>query len=318
MEGPGSKVVIIGVGRVGATCAFALALGGTAEEIVLIDADAVRVAGEAMDLGHSLPYLRPAKIYAGDYPDCTDADIVIISAGVSQKPGETRIDLLKRNVAVFQDILPRLERYVNASTVVLVVTNPVDIMTYAALKYIQMPWQQVFGSGTSLDSARFRHALAQLFGVDSRNVHAYIIGEHGDTEVAAWSSAYIAGSPLAMFSRDIGIQLGPDEKLRIFEDVRDAAYRIIEAKGATYYAVAVSVRRIVESVLRNENSILSVSCMMHGEFGLEDVCLSLPAIIGRGGIKKVITPNLDHGESALLRESARNLKQIISQVFISP
>ncbi len=315
MEGRGSKVVIIGVGRVGATCAFALALGGSAEEIVLIDTDAVRVAGEAMDLGHSLPYLQPARIYVGDYSDCADADIIIISAGVSQKPGETRIDLLKRNVAVFHSILPKLERYSNTSTVVLVVTNPVDIMTYAALKYTQMPWQRVFGSGTSLDSARFRHSLAQLFGVDSRNVHAYIIGEHGDTEVAAWSSAYIAGTPLQTFSHYLGAELGPHEKQRIFEDVRDAAYRIIEAKGATYYAVAVSVRRIVESILRNENSILSVSCMMHGEFELEDVCLSLPAIIGRGGIKKVIPLDLDPKESMLLRQSARNLKQIISQVF---
>src|SRR5512142_2023414 len=231
-----TRVAIVGSGNVGATTAYALALNGVASEIVLIDAHRARAEGEAMDLNHAMPFMRPARVWAGDYSDCARADIVILTAGAGQRPGETRLDLLKRNVAVFQEILPRVCDQTREA-ILLVATNPVDVLTYAAWKMSGLLSTRVIGSGTILDTARFRYLLSQHFGVDPRSVHAYIIGEHGDSEVPVWSLANIAGMRLPNYCAAHG--LGCDDAVQdeIFSQTRDAAYEIIQRKGATYYAV---------------------------------------------------------------------------------
>ena len=255
------KVSIIGAGYVGATTAFALMAGGVTSEIALIDVNKKKMAGEVLDLNHGISFVPQVRIHEGTYDDCEDSNIVIITAGVGQKPGETRIDLLKRNIDVFRQIVPKIvER--NRDCVILVVTNPVDILTYATLKISGLPDNQVIGSGTVLDSARFKFLLSQHCHVAPHNVHAYIIGEHGDTEVPAWSITNIAGMTIEEFCFKCDKGCAEEEKNRIFEEVKNSAYRIIEGKGATYYAVALAVRRIVEAILRNENAILPVSSLM--------------------------------------------------------
>ncbi|HBQ65189.1 MAG TPA: L-lactate dehydrogenase [Clostridiales bacterium] len=302
------KVVIIGAGYVGATSAYALMTAGTVSEIVLLDVNEKKLEGEVMDLNHGISFVPPVVIRSGDYEDCRDADIILLAAGAGQKPGETRLDLLKKNIGIFQEILPKVMQ-ANEKAILLVVTNPVDLLTYATLKISGLPRQRVIGTGTLLDSSRFKYLLSRNCRVDPRNVHAYIIGEHGDSEVPAWSLTNIAGTPLDRYCQACCM---PDssccDRESIFREVRDAAYRIIEGKGATYYAVGLAVRRIVETILRNESSILPVSSLMTGQYGVEDVCLSLPAIVDRQGIAKVLELPLDPAEVQGFRESARILK----------
>ena len=307
------KVTIIGAGLVGSTTAYALMNGGTTSEIVLIDLDEKRLAGEVMDLNHGISFVPSTKIRAGTYEDCSDSNIVIITAGVSQKPGETRIDLLKRNIDVFKSIVPRVVEK-NRDCVILVVTNPVDILTYATWKFSGLPASQVIGSGTVLDSARFKFLLGEHCNISAQNVHAYIIGEHGDSEVAAWSITNIAGMPFNEYCFRCKNACSQEERQKIFETTKRSAYEIIEGKGATYYAVGLAVRRIVEAILRDENAILPVSSLMEGHYGLEDVCISLPTIVNNNGISQVLELPLAEEEIEGLVRSADTLKAAMKEV----
>jgi L-lactate dehydrogenase len=307
------KITIIGSGKVGTTFAYALLLSGQVGEIVLIDVDKRRTEGEVMDLNDAVPLSHPTRIIQGEYAECAGAEVVVITAGASQKPGETRLDLLKRNTAIFASIIPEILRY-NPQPLILNATNPVDILSYATWKLSGLPAQRVIGSGTILDTARFRAALSQRFNLDARSVHAYIIGEHGDSEVAVWSSANIAGIPLVDYCREVKGEVCKEDRVRISEQVRDAAYEIISRKGATFYAVAVGLLRIVESILRDQHSVLSVSNLVPGYYGIEDVYLSLPSVVGRGGVERILPITLDEAEQAALRRSAEVMQENIRQL----
>lgn len=307
------KVTIIGAGFVGATTAYALMNAGTTSEIALVDLNQKRLAGEVMDLNHGIAFVPPVKIKSGTYEDCKDSNIVIITAGAAQRPGETRLDLLKRNVGIFKSIVPEIVKY-NKECVILVVTNPVDILTYVTLKISGLPPTQVIGSGTVLDSARFRYLLSEHCNVAPQNVHAYIIGEHGDSEVAAWSITNIAGISMEEYCLRCEKGCQDTNRSEIFENVKRSAYEIIEGKGATYYAVGLAVRRIVEAILRDENSILPISSCMNGYYGIEDVCLSLPTIVNHSGVEKVLELPLKDREIKELKSSAEVLKKAIQEI----
>jgi L-lactate dehydrogenase len=304
------RVAIVGMGNVGSTFAYALLLSGLAAEIVLIDANRAKAEGEAMDLTHALPFTHPTNVWPGDYGDCAGAIVTVLAAGAPQAPGETRLDLIKKNAAIWRSIVPQVAKH-NPGGILLIATNPVDVLTYAAWKLSGLPSQRVIGSGTILDTARFRYLLSQHFGVDARSVHAYIIGEHGDSEVPVWSSANIAGMRLPQFCQAQGI--GHDQRVmeEIFLQTRDAAYRIIERKGATYYAVAAGLMQITQAVLRNQKTVLSVSSLIDNYYGLSDVCFSLPTVIDRGGVEQVLRLELDDAEVNKLRTSARVLRGTI-------
>lgn len=301
------RVAIIGAGHVGATTAYALLLSGLAPEIVLIDLDAQRAQGEAMDLMHAVPFSDPVRVWAGGYEDVDGAAVVVLTAGANQRPGEPRLQLLGRNAAILREIVPQvIARAPDA--ILLMTTNPVDVLTWATLATSALSPGRVIGSGTILDTARFRSLLSRHFGVDARSVHAHIIGEHGDTEVAAWSIATIGGMPIAEFQAASGRVLDRESRERIVTDTRRAAYEIIERKGATYYAVAAGVVRIIQAILRDESTVLTVSSRLTGSYGLEDVCLSLPCIVNRSGIAQLLDPPLAAEELSALRHSAAVLK----------
>jgi L-lactate dehydrogenase len=304
-------VAIVGAGNVGSTFAYALLLSGLASEIVLIDKSKAKAEGEAMDLNHSVPLSHPTRIWAGDFSDCSGAAITIIAAGVAQKKGETRLDLVRNNALVFREIVPEVARN-NPDGIVLVATNPVDVLTYAAWKLSGLPANRVIGSGTILDTARFRYLLSQHFSVDARSVHAFIVGEHGDSEVPVWSLANIAGMDLQSFSATHGVQYDQSVMDEIVEQTRSAAYRIIERKGATYYAVAIGLLRIVEAVLRNQRTVLSVSSLISDYYTVGNVCLSLPTVIDRSGVERVLRLNLDQREIEGVQHSAQILKTTIA------
>ena len=289
------KVAIIGCGFVGSASAFALMQSGLFTEMVLLDANHQKAEGEAEDIVHGIPFGRPMQIYAGDYDDIADAAIIVITAGANQKPDETRLDLVNKNIAIFQSIIPEITKR-DFEGILLIVANPVDILTYTAQKLSGYPENRVIGSGTVLDSARLKYHLGQHLGVDSRSVHAFIVGEHGDSEIAAWSSANISGIPLDNFC-----------------EMR--AYEIISKKGATYYGIAMSVKRICEAIIRDEKSILPISTMLHGEYGISDVVLSLPCIVGRDGYETKVPIDLDQEEVSKLHESANTLKEVLSEFF---
>ena len=311
-----ARVAIVGTGNVGATFAFALMLSGLAAEIVLIDVNRTRAEGEAMDLNHAVPFAQQTRIWAGDYVDCDGADVTVISAGMAQRPGESRIDLLRRNASVFAQIVPEVARH-NPNGIILVATNPVDIMTHIAWRLSGLPASRVIGSGTILDTARFRYLLSQHFGVDPRSVHAYIIGEHGDSEVPVWSLANIAGMRLRDFTRANGMEWNERAMEKIFHQTREAAYRIIDLKGATYYAVAAGLVRIVESILRNQRTVLSISSLVDGYSDVSDVCLSVPTVVDRGGVERVLQLELAPEEAEAFRRSGRFLKETADQIELS-
>lgn len=305
MSGDLRKIAIVGVGSVGASVAYAVLMSGLVSEMVLVDIDRNKVEGEAMDLAHGASFIKPIRIYAGNYEDCHDADIIVFAAGANQKPGETRLDLVHKNTAVLRETLPAVVPPESGS-ILLLVSNPVDILTYAALKITGLPPQRVLGSGTVLDSSRFRYLIGEHCLVEPRNIHAYVVGEHGDSEVPLWSRANIAGLSIENFCCWRGVPC-PDKE-EITRRVREAAYEVIKRKGATYYAIGLAVKRICESILRNENSILTVSGLLNGEYGIEDVCMSLPAIVNRQGRLRVLPVDLAEEEEEALRESASILK----------
>ena len=308
-----TKVAIVGVGLVGSTFAYTLLLSGIVSEIVLIDVNGERAEGEAMDLNHAVPFAHPTKICAGSYADCQGAAITIIAAGVGQRPGETRLELVRRNAAIFAQIVPEVAR-ANPEGIIVVATNPVDVLTYLTLELAGLPANRVFGSGTILDTARFRYMLSEHLGVDPRSVHAFIIGEHGDSEVPVWSLANVAGMRLPSFCAENGIPLSPDTMERIFRQTRDAAYEIITGKGATYYAVGAGLMRITEAILRDQNTVLSISSLVTDYYGIDDVCLSLPTVLGRRGIERVLRLDLSPHEARGVRKSAGVLRQTIDSL----
>ncbi|MCF2601501.1 MAG: L-lactate dehydrogenase [Veillonellaceae bacterium] len=307
------KAVMIGCGFVGSASVFALMQSGLFTEIVLIDADKAKAEGEAMDISHGIPFASPMKIYAGDYDDVADAGIIIVSAGAGQKPGETRLDLVNKNVGIFKSIIPEIAKR-NFAGILLIVANPVDILTQVAIKLSGLPENRVIGSGTVLDTARLRYMLGEHLSVDSRSVHAFIVGEHGDSEVVTWSSANVSGVPLSTMCEMRGHFKHKENTEEIAESVKNSAYEIINKKHATYYGIAMSVKRICEAIMRDEKSILPVSHMIHGACDIDGICLSMPAIVGADGIETAIPVNLDAEETAKLKESADALKQIIDTI----
>lgn len=306
------KVVMIGCGFVGAASAFSIMQSGLFSEMVLIDNDNLKAEGEALDISHGVPFAKPMKIYAGDYNDIDDASLIIISAGANQKPGETRLDLVKKNISIFKSIIPEITKS-NFKGILLVVANPVDILTTVALKLSGYPENRVLGSGTVLDTARLKYELGKHLDVDSRSVHAFIIGEHGDSEIAAWSCANVSGIKLDDFCEMRGHYNHEESMCKIADDVKNSAYEIIERKKATYYGIAMSVKRICEAIVRDEKSILPVSSMMHGQYGIDGICLSMPAIVGKNGVETHVPLQLNDDEIKKLQLSAKTLKDILEK-----
>jgi L-lactate dehydrogenase len=307
------KAMIVGAGQVGMACAYSMLIQGTLNEMVITDINQSKAIGEVMDLVHGIPFVQPTKVQAGTFADGVGADIVIITAGAKQQPGESRLALVQRNVEIFKAMIPEIVRYC-PDAVLLIVSNPVDIMTYVSLKLSGLPLGRVMGSGTVLDTARFRYLLADELQLDSRSVHAYIIGEHGDSEVPVWSKVNVAGTPLS--------ELGDGEVLplvkqqQIFDRVKNAAYEIIQRKGATCYAIGLATTQIVEAILRNQNRVLTVSSWVYDRHGLVDLCLSLPSVVNRQGVERVLDLSLDPIELVQLQNSGKILRQILDQIAL--
>ncbi len=309
------KAAIVGCGFVGSASAYALMQSGLFSEMVLIDANHEKAQGEAMDIAHGVPFAGHMKIYAGDYDDAADAAMIIVTAGAAQKPGETRLDLVHKNVAIFKSIIPEIAKR-NFGGVLLIVANPVDILTYVAQKLSGLPENRVIGSGTVLDSARLKYALGEHLGVDSRSVHSFIIGEHGDSEIAVFSSANVSGIPLNDFCEMRGHFNHEEATKRIAEDVKNSAYEIIAKKGATYYGIGMSVKRICQCVMRDEKSILPISAILHNQYGIDDIALSMPAIVGHEGLETHVPIRLNEDEQSRLLASAQSLKEIVAGLNI--
>ncbi len=307
------KCAIIGCGFVGSATAFSLVESGLFSEMVLLDVNMDKAEGEAMDLSHGLPFAYPMRIYAGGYEDIGDCGLIVLTAGANQKPGETRLQLVQKNVAILKNIIPKI-REQDFQGILLVVSNPVDILTYAAWKLSGFPAKRVIGSGTVLDTARLKYLLGEHLGVDSRSVHAFIIGEHGDSELAVWSSANISGVDLGDFCELIGEPAYREDLRALYESVRDSAYEIIEKKGATYYGIAMAVRRIAQCIVRDEHSVLPISTFAEGHYGLSDICMSLPAIVDREGVEQVLDIHLNREELKNLGLSAQALRKVLDEI----
>ncbi len=307
------KVILVGDGAVGSSYAYALVLQGIAEELGIIDIAQEKAEGDALDLSHALAFNSPKKIYAASYEDCSDADIVCITAGAPQKPGETRLDLVHKNLRILKGIVEPIMAS-GFDGIFLVAANPVDILTYATMKFSGLPKERVIGSGTALDSARFRQAIAELVNVDARNVHGYILGEHGDTEFPVWSHANIGGLQIYEWVKQ-NPEVDEEKMVEIFFQVRDAAYEIIKKKGATFYGIGATLARITKAILNNEKAILPLSVYLEGQYGLDDIYIGAPAVLGRHGIETVIEIPLAHAEQEKMTHSAQTLKAIIDEAF---
>lgn len=307
------KVVIVGAGAVGSSFAYALAQQGLADEICLMDMNRDLAEGQVLDLAHGLPYYPPVQIYVGDRKDYANASVVVITAGAKQNPGETRLDLLQKNASIVKSIMDDMMSE-NSSAIVIVTTNPVDILTYIAIKHSGWDAGRIIGSGTVLDSARFRYLISQYCNVDVGNVHAYILGEHGDSEVAAWSMTHVAGVQIDKYVENFGFNNWKGEKERITQTVKDSAYHIINYKGATYYAIGMALVRIVGTILQDQQSVLTISTLLNGEYGIKDVCLGVPCILGQSGVIKVIEAPLSPDERTALEKSANTLKEALKKL----
>lgn len=310
------KTGIVGSGFVGSTAAYALVMRGVGRRLVLVDQNRARADSEADDILHAVPFANPLEVRAGDYADLAGCKVVIVSAGVGQKPGETRLQLLERNAQVFKQVIPNILQHA-PDAVLLIATNPVDVMTHLAARFaanIDVPSSRVIGSGTTLDTARLRSLIGRRLNVDSQHIHAYVLGEHGDSEVIPWSLVTVGGIPLSEFCHDGKISICPEDYDAIDQRVRRAAYHIIEGKGATYYGVGSALARIVEVILQDERSILTVSTPMADVAGVKDVTVSLPNLVGGEGIIKTFFPRLNEKETELLGASARVVRSVIDQL----
>lgn len=307
------KAAVIGCGFVGASIAFSLMQRGLFSEIVLLDVDRDKAEGEAMDLSHGLPYTAAISIYAGDYDDVADCALIVVTAGANQKPGETRLDLIGKNVSILRSIVPELSRR-GCEGILMIVSNPVDILTYAAWKLSGFPAHRVIGSGTVLDTARLKYLLGEHLQVDSRSVHAFVIGEHGDSELAVWSGANVSGISLDHFCELRGYYEHDKADEWLQREVRDSAYGIIRRKGATYYGVAMAVERIVRAIVRDEHSVLPVSNLLQGQYGIDGLCMSIPAVVGRNGVEDTLEIPLSPAEREALRDSAATLRGVVDSL----
>ncbi|MDR2399314.1 MAG: L-lactate dehydrogenase [Endomicrobium sp.] len=306
------KVCIVGCGNVGMRYAYSMMIGGVAREMVLVDYNKKKAEGEAMDLSHGAPFVSPIKIYSGDYPDTADADLVVITAGRGQQPGETRTDLLKGNIEIFKTIVPEIVKH-SPKAIILVATNPVDVLSYITYKISGKPSQEVIGSGTVLDSSRFRYLISKELNVDSRNIHASIFGEHGDSEFPMWSKAIIGDVFFKDYFEDQDKEKGEYKLKELFEDVRDSAYEIIEKKGETSYGIGLSLTKISKAILRDQNSVLPVSSLLEDYYGISDVYLSVPAVLHKNGIRQVMKVEFAQDELKALKNSADKLKKLIKE-----
>ena len=298
------KAAVIGCGFVGSTIAYTLMQKGLFSEMVLLDANKAKAEGEAMDISHGLPFTHAMDIYAGEYEDIADASVVIITAGANQKPGETRLDLVQKNAAIMRSIIKEIKR-VNCEGILLIVSNPVDILTEVALRESGFPKERVIGSGTVLDTARLKYIISEKLDVDSRNVHAFIVGEHGDSELAAWSCANIYGIKLQDFAKMRGYEHFAQDMEEVYKGVRDSAYEIIERKGATYYGIGMAAEKIVEAIVRNSHTVAPISVSLDGKYGLEGLCLSIPTIVGRGGAEQVLEIDFSEEEMKKLQDEIK-------------
>lgn len=307
------KAAVIGCGFVGSAIAFSLIQRGLFSELVLIDANQDKAEGEAMDLSHGLPYIAAMDVYAGAYDDLTDCALIIVTAGANQKPGQTRLELIGQNVGILNAIIPQITAR-PFEGILLIVSNPVDVLTYAAFRISGYPAHRVMGSGTVLDSARIKYLLGEHLNVDSRGIHAVIIGEHGDSELAVWSGANVSGVPLDDFCAMRGHTNHREAEERLYADVRDSAYEIIKRKGATYYGIAMAVARIAECIMKDERAILPVSVVLGGQYGLRELALSIPSIVGRRGVEQILEIPLADGERDALHSSAAQLREVIDSL----
>ena len=307
------KVVVVGAGAVGTTFAYALQISGAAGEIVLVDLDRERAEAEALDLNHGLFFTPPVSIRAGGYEECADADIVVITAGAKQKEGQSRLDLVSENVKICRSIVESITEHTQ-DAILLMVTNPVDVLTYAVLQFSDYPRERVVGSGTVLDTARFRYLLSRNCRVDPHNVHGYVLGEHGDSEVIAWSIASIAGMQIEEKCKTCPRRGEDCDREGIAEAVRNSAYHLISGKGATNWAVGLAMVRIVTALLRDEKSVLTVSSLIDGQYGIEDLCLSIPAVLGSNGVEDLLTPSLSDDDRRALRASAETIDEVLHEV----
>lgn len=298
-----NKISIIGAGFVGSTTAYSLMIQGLASDIVIVDINKDKAEAEAMDLSHGAAFVKAVDVKAGTYEDTKNSDIIIITAGIGPKPGETRLDIINKNLAIFKEIVPEVVKY-SPNSILLVVSNPVDILTYITYKLSGFPKNRVIGSGTVLDTSRLKYMLSEHFDIDARNVHTYIIGEHGDSEITAWSLTNIAGMNADSYCQNVCSKCDKNFKYEIPNLVKNAAYEIINRKGYTNYAVALAVTRIVEAILRDEDSILTVSSLFQGQYGINDVYLAIPTILNRNGAKKILEVPLSTDEISKLKESS--------------
>ncbi|MFX1567556.1 MAG: L-lactate dehydrogenase [Promethearchaeota archaeon] len=313
------KISIIGCGNVGTRFAYALVIRGIAREIVMVDINQLRLEGEVMDLSHTAPYTNPVDIIAGNYEDIEESDIVVITAGKNQEPGETRLDLVKSNVNIFKQIIPKIQKYA-PEAIYLIVSNPVDILSYVTYKLSGKPKNEVLGSGTTLDTARFRYLLGKHCQVNASNVHGYILGEHGDSEFAVWSSAMIGGTLIKEYTKMCNIEEIQDSQkifMKIFEEVKESAYKIIERKGETSYGIGLALARISKAIVNDENTILPVSTLIEDFYGINDLYLSLPCIINKSGVQGTLNIELDEEEIKNFKFSANSIKTIINQINFS-
>lgn len=301
-----SRIVIVGAGAVGSTTAYTLMLRNRVDELVLIDANHKKAVGDALDMNHGMPFLGGGDLWAGSYEDCKDADIIVITAGAAQREGESRVDLLKRNAVIIDSIVEEVLKY-NTTGILLIASNPVDIMSYITWKKSGWPVERIIGSGTLLDSARFRYLIGEKLKIDPRSVHGHIVGEHGDSELPLWSLANVAGAELSLSDAD---------KEEVFANTRDAAYQIISAKGATYYAIALALDRICTAILRDEGAVLNVSTLLHDYHGVSDVFLGVPCVVDRQGVREIIDIKISDFERELLHRSADKLRNLIASIGV--
>jgi L-lactate dehydrogenase len=311
--GSNGKVVVVGAGNVGATIAYTVLMNDLASEIVMIDVNKEKARGEVLDMNHGLAYFKQVSIRAGEYDECADADVIVITAGIGRKPGQSRLELAQINTKIARDITQNIMKYAK-NPMIVVVSNPVDVLTYIIQKESGLPANRVIGSGTSLDTSRFKYLLSKECNIDVRNIHAYIVGEHGDSEVPLWSHANVAGKPFDEFCSSNKHTYGID-RAKIFEETKTSGAEIIQLKGATFYGIGMSVARIISCILYNEHAVLTVSSALDGQYDLHDVALSLPVILGAEGVESYMDIYLSDEEYKQLHDSAEKLNQSIKDVY---